>query len=103
MTRHGWGALFATNAVGNDQRAMPSTKANDHNSLIQGDRELVGELLGIEGAAGEIATVDFDGRHFAAAIIYAQDQVLGFGIFVYVNFLEGDATFPQELLGVAAV
>jgi hypothetical protein len=60
-------------------------------------------LVGIERAAGEESLSDFDGGHFAKAVVDLEDQVLGIRFFVDIHFDEAYATIAEKLLGAAAV
>jgi len=72
-------------------------------SLVQRNIQFRRKLVGIERAGGEKSLADFDCGHFSAALVYAQDKILGVGFLVDVHFLKGDAAIFEELLGAAAV
>ena len=44
---------------------------------IEGDVDRRGEFLDIEGASGEVASADFQGRYLAQTIIGFQDYLFG--------------------------
>src|SRR5882672_7705658 len=46
---------------------------------VEGEVEFVCELLGAEGAAGEEAVADLEGRNFAAAVVDTENEVFGVG------------------------
>jgi hypothetical protein len=70
---------------------------------VQRDVELGGEFAGVEGAAGEKAVSDLKRGNFAAAVIDAQDQVLGIGIIFDVHFAEFHAAILQKIFHAAAI
>ena len=57
----------------------------------------------VERAAGEKAAGYFEGGNFAAAIIYAQDDLFGAGRFVDIHFAKSDFAVAQEILHAAAI
>ena len=70
---------------------------------VQGDVQFGGELLGVEGAAGEVAVADLDGGNFAAAVVDAEDQAFGFGIAIDHHFREFHTAFLHKGFRAAAI
>src|SRR5581483_5254791 len=70
---------------------------------VQRNLQFIRELLRIKRAASEVAAVYFDSGNFAAAFIDPEDEVLGIGVFVDVNFLVANAAFGQKLLGAPTI
>src|SRR5579863_3297507 len=70
---------------------------------VQWDVEFGGELDGVEGTAGEEAVADLQGGDFAAAVVDAEDEILGIGIVLNIHFANFDAAIFQERLGASAI
>jgi len=64
---------------------------------------LLGELVWVEGTAGEIVAFDFDCRHLAAAVVDSNYQIFRLGMLVDVDLSKGNPALAKELLGAAAV
>jgi hypothetical protein len=60
-------------------------------------------VLGIEGAAGEISTGDFDGGYLSAAFVHSEDEFFCFGILVNIHFLVKDTALVQKLFRSPAI
>ena len=65
---------------------------------IQRNLEFRGKLLGIKRAASEITPVHFESRHFAAALIHAQNQFLGIRVFIHVDLFKRNAALAKNCL-----
>lgn len=70
---------------------------------VQRDIHFLREFVWIEGAAGEIAALDFNRGDLAATVVDSKDEILGFGILVDVDLAKRDAALAEELLDAAAV
>jgi hypothetical protein len=73
------------------------------NLFVQGDVQFGGKLVGIERAASKKAVSYLYRRHFPAAFVYLEDEILGIGVFVDIHFDEVHATFLQKFLGAVAI
>lgn len=70
---------------------------------IQWDVEFSGQLAGVEGTAGEKAIADLKGGNFAAAVVDAQDKILGIGIIFDVHFADFNAAILEKSFGATTV
>jgi len=63
----------------------------------------VGEPLGIEGTAGEVAVSDLQRWDATAAMIRTENNFLSFGIILNIDLTKRDAALLKERLGAAAI
>lgn len=63
----------------------------------------MGKLVRVEGAAREIAAFKFNRGYLSPAVVDPKDKILGFRIFVNIDFSKDNSVFAKELLGPAAI
>jgi hypothetical protein len=63
----------------------------------------VGEPLGIEGTAGEVAVSDLQRWDATAAMIRTENKFLSFGIILNIDLTKLDAALLKERLGAPAI
>ena len=84
-------------------RAYAPVGAPSNLLAVEGQVEFGGEFGGVEGTACEVAVADLEGGDFAAAVVDAEDQVLGIGIFLDIDFADFDAAILEKRFGTTAI
>lgn len=70
---------------------------------VQRDVELFRELMGIEGAAREVAAIDFNRWNLSAAGVGAQNNFFRSQMLVDVDFAKHHAALAKKLFRTAAI